>query len=218
MDKPNREPNKIRIVNPSPRGDEEPRQWLKAHIEQRPHLTTAVLSKRDYIGVSRTALDQYLDGTWFLPKEAGGQGIDPRRSSIEDRIQAYREEVEGTVRHGRANTFVETRTYSQIKQACDTAIQENAIVVAYGRPGVGKTRSLKEYSILELQGTLPIHILATPNFTTRFFIQKVARGLGLSENPSTAARFEISRRIGFWPGTSSGSRRSFPRRRASPKN
>ncbi len=56
------------------RGDEELQHWLQSYINQFPHHTTAVLSRSEYIGVSRAALDLYLAGTYFLPKELGEQG------------------------------------------------------------------------------------------------------------------------------------------------
>jgi DNA transposition AAA+ family ATPase len=172
----------IRIVGPSAKIDEELRQWLNAHIEQHPHLNTAVLSKNEYIGVSRPALDAYIDGTYYLSTEAGGLGVDPKRSKIEDRIRAYRDRVEGTVRHGYTNKFLVTRAWEQLKQACDTAIEENAIVVAYGKPGVGKSRCLGQYAVSKIQGSLPVQILCSKNITTRYFVVMLARAVNLFED------------------------------------
>ena len=127
--------------------DEELRCWLVTYIREHPHHTTAVLSRSEYIGVSRRALDAYVAGTYFLPKEEGGSGANPATSRIERAVSDYRERVEGIVRHGYQNTFVATRTWRQLEQACATAIDERSIVVIYGRPGVGKSRCLMEYSI-----------------------------------------------------------------------
>jgi DNA transposition AAA+ family ATPase len=176
---------KLKIVGGGPPWDEDLRQWLIKHMKEHQHLTTLVLSRSDSIGVSRTALDYYLEGTYFLPRESGGQGVKPGSSKIEKQIRAYRERVEGTVRHGYANTFVESRSWVQLQQACATAIAENVIVVVYGKPGVGKTRELTEYAVKKMT-TSPVMILCSPNITSRYFVQKLARELGLDDTPVTA--------------------------------
>jgi len=176
---------RLQVVGATQGGDEELRRWLENYIKKHPHLTTAVLSRSDHIGVSRTALDQYLEGTYYLPKSSGGAGVSPEKSKIEIQIRGYREKVEGTVRHGWANTFVETRSWMQLQQACATAINENVIVVVYGPPGVGKTRCLTEFSTRKLT-TAPISILCSANITTKYFIQKIARSVGLDDKPSIA--------------------------------
>jgi DNA transposition AAA+ family ATPase len=179
---------RLQVVGGTEGGDEELRLWLDRYIQDHSHLTTAVLSRQDHIGVSRTALDQYLEGTYFLPQTSGGAGVKPEKSKIEIRIRAYRERVEGTVRHGWANTFVETRSWLQLQQACATAISENVIVVVYGAPGVGKSRCLTEFATRKLT-TAPISVLCSANVTTRHFVQKIARALGLDDK-QTIARLE----------------------------
>lgn len=179
------EKKKLQVVGKQLQWDEDLRCWLAAHIEEHLHLTTTVLSRSDHIGVSRTALDQYLEGTYFLPKESGGTGVNPDGSKVEHRIRAYRERVEGTVRHDYSNTFVETRAWFQLQQACATAIAENVIVVAYGKPGVGKSRGITEFAVRKMT-TLPITILCSANITTRYFAQRLARALSLNETPPTA--------------------------------
>lgn len=178
MEKP-----KLKVVGAKPLYDEELRLWLENHIEEHPHLNTNVLSRTDKTGVSRAGLDSYLAGTYFLPKEQGGAGVSS--SKIEDKIRAYREKVEGTVRHGYANTFVETRSWQQFLHACHTAINENAIVVVYASPGIGKSRCLKQYSVQKMT-TMPIEILCSANITTRYFVQKIAGELGLDDRVPTA--------------------------------
>jgi len=176
---------RIQIVGGPPKGsDEELRQWLENHIKQYPHLNTEVLARSSNISVSRTALDAYLADTYFLPKDNGGQGVDPKNSNLERKIQVYRERIEGTVRHGYANTFVESRTWLQMQAACSTAISENVIVVVYGKPGVGKSRSLREFATRKMT-TSPIEILCSSNVTTRYFAQLIAREIGLDDRPST---------------------------------
>lgn len=165
-------------------GDEELRQWLKTYVEDHQHLKTDILSRSDHIGVSRTALDAYIAGTYFLPKPQG-LGVNPANSKTEAKIRAYREKAEGTVRHGYSNSFLETRSWQQFQHACKTAIEENAIVVVYARPGVGKSRSLQEYKTNKMT-TMPVDILCSANITTRYFAQKIALILGLSDRPPTA--------------------------------
>ena len=166
--------------------DEELRLWLDAFVKKHPHLTTKELSREQHIGVSKTALDAYVAGTYFLPKANGGVfDKPPVKSEIEIKIRAYREKVEGTIRHGYANSFLDTRSWNQFQHACQTAIGENVIVVVYAKPGVGKSRCLQEYSTAKLK-TMPVQILCSANITTRYFAQKIARELGLDEKTPTA--------------------------------
>lgn len=174
---------KLQIVGSKPPWDEELRIWLETHIQRHPHLTTAVLARPGYIGMSRTALDDYLACTYFLPKDSGGKGV--QSSKLERLIRDYRERIEGTVRHGYANTFVETRSWFQLQQAVTTAVSENVIVVVYGKPGVGKSRCLSEYTVRKTT-TAPILILCSANVTTRYFVQKLARSVGLDDGTPTA--------------------------------
>src|ERR1700754_2015463 len=123
----------IQRVGSGPEWDEELRLWLVGHIERNPHLTTVVLSRKEagYIGASKPQLDAYVKGIYFLPKENGGMGINPKGSNIETLVRNYRETVEGTVRHGYANSFIKTKTWHQLRLACSTAIEEKVIVVVY---------------------------------------------------------------------------------------
>lgn len=173
----------LKIVGDKPAYDEELRTWLAKHIADNAHLNPVVLARADHIGYSRTAISDYLEGTYFLSKEQGGKGVE--KSRLENLIRAYREKVEGTVRHGYANTFVDTRSWQQFQHACHTAITESVIVVVYAKPGVGKSRCLQEYSIRKTT-TMPIQLLCSTNVTTRYFIQKVARELGIDDKPVTA--------------------------------
>lgn len=166
-------------------GDEGLRLWLQGYIKEHPHLTTAVLSRADHIGMSKTALDAYINGTYFVSKEAGGLGVNPKKTSIEEKIQAYREKTEGSVRHGYKNSFIETRSWMQFQHACKTAIEENVIVVVYAKPGVGKSRCLQQYSTTRMS-TMPIEVLCSANITTRYFAQKIAREASLDDKLPTA--------------------------------
>jgi len=76
------------------RGEAELRSWLTNYIREHRQHTTVVLSRVAYIGISRKALDAYLSGTYFLPKESGGMGANPADSRIESAIAAFRNRVE----------------------------------------------------------------------------------------------------------------------------
>lgn len=178
--------NQLKIVGgASSVGDEKLRLRLEKYIEHHPHLTTAVLGRSDHIGVSRTALDAYLNGTYFTPKESGGLGVNPKNTQIETKIRSYLDKVEGVVKDGFTTTFLETRSWMQFQHACKTAIEEKVIVVVYAKPGVGKSRCLQEYKT-ERMTTMPIDILCSANITTKHFIQKIARAVGVDDRQSTA--------------------------------
>lgn len=177
---------KLKIVGDAKNvGNEELRLWLENYIKDHPHLSTVELSRGDHIGASRTALDAYLNGTYFVSKDMGGHGVNPENSNIEKKIQAYRDRVEGIVRGGVRNSYLETRLWQQFQYLCKTAIDESAIVIGYGKPGVGKSRALQQYKT-EKMTTMPIEILCSRNITTRYFVQKIAREVGLSDRPPTA--------------------------------
>ncbi len=106
--------------------DEELRQWLERYITKHPHHPTAVLSRSQFIGFAKRALDAYLAGTYFLPQEEGGEGADPNQSGIEEAIRGFRQQIEGVERHGYQGMFVETGAWKYLRHACDTAINEQA--------------------------------------------------------------------------------------------
>jgi DNA transposition AAA+ family ATPase len=177
---------KLEIVGGQPLWDEELRLWLENFIKEHPHLPTGVLERIEHINASKTTLDAYLQRIYFIPKEQGGMGVQPGGASkLEAKIRAYRERVEGTTRHDYSQTFVETGAWQQFRHACHTAITENAIVVVYARPGVGKSRALQQYSLAELK-TPPIQILCSANITPRYFVQKLAQDLRLDDRVPTA--------------------------------
>jgi DNA transposition AAA+ family ATPase len=177
------ENSKLQTVG-GPQGDEELRLWLENFIKEHPHLTTSVLEMDQHTGVSRTALDDYLAGTYFLPKESGGKGVDPRRSSIEKKLRDYREKVEGSVAaNGNAIGFLETIAYRRFCNAWDAAVKENAIIVAYGDPGVGKTFNIAQLKVRRMT-TMPISILCSRNVTVGYFAQRLAEELDLSPHHS----------------------------------
>ncbi len=165
-------------------GDGELRQWLENYIKQHPHLSTSVLAKADHTGVSRTALDDYLSGTYFLPVSSGGKGVDPRRSTIEEKLRAYREKVEGTVgATGNVIGFLETVAYQRLCMAWETAVSERVIVVAYSGPGDGKSYPLQQLLVRRMT-TMPISILCSRNITVGYFVQRLAEEAGLSSHHS----------------------------------
>lgn len=73
--------------------DEDLRHWLENYFEEIEGMTMNMLSRR--IGVSKLALQAYLDGMYFAPKEVGGLGVTKENSTVESRIRAYRDRVFG---------------------------------------------------------------------------------------------------------------------------
>ena len=157
--------------------DENLRRWLADYLAAHPAHSTAVLARADYIGISRRALDAYVNGVYFKPTTEGGLGSDPADSRLEAAIRAFRSRVQSLDQHGRLGSFQETSAWKYLQHACDTAINENAIVVAYGRPGVGKTRCLLEY-IARRMAMQPISILCSPNTTPPSFAKLFAQMVG----------------------------------------
>jgi DNA transposition AAA+ family ATPase len=180
--------NKLKIVGAKPLWDEELRGWLEKYIREHPHHSPEVLARSQYIGVPRIIIEDYLEGTYFLPKKSGGKGNSRKKSNIEEAIWHFRHTIEGTARHNYKENFLETRTWVQVQNACNTAINRNAIVVVYGKPGIGKTRCLLEY-VRRNTITAPVLILCSRNITPLYFVQKLARKTGLSER-AVAARLE----------------------------
>ena len=172
---------KLQPVGDAPAWDEELRLWLASWVADHLHLTPAVLARPDHIGAaSRTMIDSYLKCTYFgRPHPKTGKIARTENSKLEPLVRAYRDRVEGSTRSGVTNLFIKTRAWQQFKHACHTAITELAIVVAYSAPGVGKSRCMLEYAVQNMT-TMPIQILCSANFTTRFFLQKIAQTLGLS--------------------------------------
>lgn len=170
-------------------GDEELRSWLSRYIAKRPQHTTVVLSRSQYIGISRKALDAYLNGTYFLPKDEGGMGGDPATSRVEEAIRRFRERIEIA---GRCldNRFLETRCWRRLEQACSTALLENVIIVVYGKPGSGKSRCLAEYASRHLV-TAPITLLCSANVSPHYFMQKLAAAFGYTLHASTGKLEDI---------------------------
>ena len=166
------------------RGDDELRSWLVNYIRDHPQHTTVVLSRAAYIGISRKALDAYLSGTYFLPKESGGLGASAGYSRVESAIAAFRDRVEMGRRATLAGRFLETRTWKQLERACSTAILENRIVLVYGRAGIGKSRCLTEYTLRQMV-VPPLVVLCSMSVSTNYFMVKLAAELGHSRREAT---------------------------------
>lgn len=165
--------------------DDELQQWLADYVSTHPQHPTAILARAEYIAISRRALDSYIAGTYFLPKRLGGHGIQPVGSNIENAIRRFRERVESAAHLGYEKSFVKTDAWERLKQACTVAINENVIVVLYGRPGVGKTRCLAEFAEREMN-TAPVSILCSRNITPLYFVQRLAQELNITEVARTA--------------------------------
>ena len=164
-------------------GDEALRQRLIAYLAQHPHLTTKIIERKDHSGVSRTALDLYIKGSYFLAGGPNGSPVNPKNSKIEDKIRDYLNRVEGTETNGYSDSFTPTVLSSQLEYACNTAIQENILVLAYGSPGHGKSRSIRQY-MNDRTTTRPISILCSKNITLGYFVRRLARELGIPERGS----------------------------------
>lgn len=164
-------------------GDEALRQRFVRFMAKYPHLTTAELSRDNQIGFSKTGLDGYLKGTYFLTGGPNKSPVNPANSKIERLIREYLDRVEGNQRSGEKSEFVQTVCWHQFQYLCNTAIEENIIGVGYGSPGVGKTVSMGQYSIEKLS-TRPIHILCSFNITARYFIQQIADDLKIKDRVS----------------------------------
>lgn len=170
--------SKLQTVGPR-LGDEELRQWLENYIKEHPHLTTWVLGQQDHTGVSRTALDDYLAGTYFLAKESGGKGVSPNRSDIEKRIRAYREKVDGVIAGGAAVGFLESIAYRRLCTLWDLLVERKVIGIAHSGPGDGKTFPLQQL-LAHRNTSRPISILCSRNVTTGYFVQRLAEEASLS--------------------------------------
>lgn len=161
-------------------GDEALRLRLANFIKQHPNLTTVELGRKNQMGVSRTLLDSYLAGKYFLAKDQGGMGVNPRNSQTESKIRAYLDKMEGSISTGGHSIgFMETVLWQQFQFLCNTAIKDNVIGVGYGSPGFGKSKSMLQYSGSNLK-TRPIHILCSANITTGYFVHRLAREAGIT--------------------------------------
>lgn len=154
--------------------DEDLRQWLEDHLKQYPNHTTEILARSQYIGVPRAALDSYLAQLYFRPKAMGGEGNNPNKSKIEDFIRAYRKKVGGELKQSSGNPFFNTTVWSHMSAALKIALNENAIVVVYGRPGIGKSRTLSEFALREMK-TPPLRILCSRNINAGHFVKYIAK-------------------------------------------
>jgi DNA transposition AAA+ family ATPase len=152
--------------------DERLRQRFAKFMADHPHLTTTVLQRSDHIGLSRTMLDEYLEGKYFLK-------VNPKKSKLEPTLRAYLDRAEGIGQKGFDTGFVKTVLTSQLEFACNTAIDEDIIVVAYGSPGHGKSVALQQY-VLDKLTTPPIRILCSRNITPGYFVRRLAKELRLT--------------------------------------
>jgi DNA transposition AAA+ family ATPase len=159
--------------------DEELRLWLEEHLKSHANLNVNILARSTHTGVHVSTLKPYLEGTYFLPKEAGGHGVKPGGGNVEAKIRAYRETVEGVVVEGYSTSFVKGRAWHQFTAACNMAIKERSIVVIYSPPGSGKTRCKQEY--LTVNATMPIDILCSAVITTKHFVEMIAASLSITE-------------------------------------
>jgi DNA transposition AAA+ family ATPase len=78
-----------------------------------------------------------------------------------------------------------TLTWEKLKESCSIAINENSIVLVYGRPGIGKTLCLTEFVLREMS-TAPVLILCSRNTTPLYFVECLAKELKLSKSGKIA--------------------------------
>jgi DNA transposition AAA+ family ATPase len=169
---------KLEIVGDKPLWDEDLRAWLEKYIAEHSHHTLEILARSDHIGLPRAILSEYLEGTYFLPKESGGKGRKSEASRVEPFIRRFRESIEGPLRQGYTRTFIQTRAWIMLRSACETAIREKSIVVIYGQPGVGKSRCLLEFARRNML-TAPVMVLCSRNITYKYFARMLAERLKL---------------------------------------
>ncbi|HEU0144123.1 MAG TPA: hypothetical protein VFQ47_05000 [Nitrososphaera sp.] len=93
---------KLHIVGDKPLWDEELRSWLERYIKEHPHHSTQVLARSDYIGVPQAILEDYVEGSYYLPTESDGKDQSSRKHNVEEAVRSFRESIEGTVRHNYA--------------------------------------------------------------------------------------------------------------------
>lgn len=172
--------------NAKPTHDETLRLWLENHVAQlrKNNKNLSDVSRDNAIGYAEAGLRAYLKGSYGVSKEQGGIGGNVER--IESAIRRYRERVEGSFRHDFKDGFVETFAWQQFLNACETAYNENVMVVVYGNPGVGKSRCLREFSS-NYAKTAPIEILCSRNVTVAYFLQRIAAELKIGGRLSIPA-------------------------------
>lgn len=169
--------SKLRVINDF-EWDEELREWLENYILEHPNHDSSVLSRSQFIGLPCGVLDSYLAKTYFTAKALGGEGNKTKKSKVEPTIRAYRNRIGGTIRHGYGKPFFETNTWKQMRNALRIALKENAIIVAYGKPGVGKSKSLNEFALREMSNA-PLIILCSRNVTAGYFVKAIATELNV---------------------------------------
>jgi DNA transposition AAA+ family ATPase len=170
---------KLQVMGDMSAWDENLRLWFEQYIKET-GLTTTELARS--IGGSRTLWDAYLKCTYFGVPDPNNDGKvrTAENSKLEPMLRAYRARVEGPNSETRSE-FVKTVAWHQIRTAIQTAIEENAITLAYGGYGKGKTRCKNEFVFKKLK-TPAVLIFCSPNITTRYFLQKIARELKLPES------------------------------------
>jgi DNA transposition AAA+ family ATPase len=167
---------KLQVVpEQQPMWDENLRLWLVEYLRET-GMSTTVFAQ--HCGASRTMWDDYIKCVYIgFPDPKNGNKIrTTENSKCEPMLRAYRRRVEGP-NAGSRSEFVKTTAWNQIRTAIQTAIEENSITLAYGGFGKGKTRCTNEFIFKKLK-TPAVHIVCSPNATTRHFLKKIAKQLG----------------------------------------
>lgn len=178
---------KLQVVQEKQAWDENLRLWLVEYLKETDMSTTEFARAA---GGSRTLWDDYLKCTYFgVPDPKNGNKIrTTENSKLEPMLRAYRRRIEGPNVESRSE-FVKTTAWHQIRTAIQTAIEENAITLAYGNWGVGKTRCTNEFIFKKLK-TPAVHVICSPNITARHFLKVIAKQLGFKKSSYTIPDLE----------------------------
>lgn len=169
---------RIKLVGDAPPWDVELQLWLQRYAADHPHLNWKKLASSDYVGqhgyISDTSLKMYAEGRYFLPRESGGLGTQWKPDNNPERIIGeFRQRIDSQQYLGHGKEFIETKTWKQVQHAASVAIRENEIVVIWGKYGIGKSRSLREFTDRNLTRP-PVYILCSALVTPKSLLVRLA--------------------------------------------
>jgi DNA transposition AAA+ family ATPase len=170
---------RLQVVPEQAAWDENLRLWLVNYLKETGMSTTEFARGA---GGSRTLWDDYVKCMYFgRPDPKNDNKIRTTdNSKVEPMLRAYRRRVEGP-NSGNRTEFAKTTAATQLWAALRTAVEENAITMAYGNWGVGKTRCTNEFVYKKLKQPA-VHIICSPNATTRHFLKLIAKQLGFQKS------------------------------------
>lgn len=167
-----------KLVGDAPPWDVELQLWLETYVKDHPHINLKKLSSSEFIGqhgyINESTLRLYMEGRYYLAKEKGGFGTQYKSdNNIERILREFRARIDSQLYLGHGKEFIETKTWRQVQHACTVAIKENEIVVVWGKYGIGKTRSIREFADRNLQRQ-PMYILCSALVTPRSLLKRLA--------------------------------------------